>query len=94
MISLETFRRRYFMNGLSKSSIKQLRSNIKYYGPNIVFSLSDPLFSASYTLGSKESVVAAYAQSKGDYNFDQYASRYNVIETIKFYRCGNFICRK
>jgi hypothetical protein len=54
--------------------------------------LSNPSHKQEYSCLPKEAVIAAYAQSKKDWNTWQYAERYGeMVEEGKFcFVCGDF----
>lgn len=61
-----------------------------------VFDLTTEEYGEVYTCSPREAVIAAYAQSKGDYNTWDYEKKYGeiVVETERTLLCGNFVVGK
>jgi hypothetical protein len=62
----------------------------------IVRDLLDPTHVQMYSCTPREAVIAAYAQSLGDWNTWQYAERYSecVVEGNHTVACGDFCAMK
>jgi len=61
-----------------------------------VHNMSDLTHLQTYSIGPREAVMAAYAQSRGDFNTWNYETKYGALveESPNFYFCGDFSAKK